>query len=94
MSTFDFPHQYVMLTLNDRLLLALDPGAFVDAATIGTPLASGADGTIAGTVLTSAGSDFAARGVDDGQNVLAMLARRQLRHHAAVRTMHVVLRGD
>jgi hypothetical protein len=59
-----------MLTLNDRLLLALDPSAFADAATIGTPLASGADGAIAGTVLTSASSDFAARGVDDGHVIV------------------------
>ena len=78
-----------MLTLNDRLLLSLDPSAFADAATIGTQLASGSDGAIAGTVLTSASSDFAARGVDDGHVIVVAGKALDVDQRTAATTLDV-----
>lgn len=55
-----------MPVVNDRDLLAVEPSVFVDGQAAGTALLSGADGVVAGTSLSSAGSDFEAAGIDAG----------------------------
>jgi len=58
------------MLINDVSLLRLDPRVFLDAAGQADVIIDGADGVVSGTTLSSAGSDFAARGVDAGHVVV------------------------
>ena len=59
-----------MVFTTDRDLLIHEPSIFVDASSIATSLLSAADGTVSGTRLTSAGSDFQAAGIDLGHVIV------------------------
>ena len=59
-----------MVLTTDRDLLIHEPSVFVDASSIATSLLSAADGTVTGTRLTSAGSDFQAAGIDAGHVIV------------------------
>lgn len=59
-----------MVLTTDRDLLIHEPSVFVDASSIATSLLSAADGTVSGTRLTSAGSDFQAAGIDAGHVIV------------------------
>lgn len=59
-----------MLLTTDRDLLIHEPSVFVDASSIATSLLSAADGSVTGTRLTSAGSDFQAAGIDIGHVIV------------------------
>jgi hypothetical protein len=55
-----------MSLIVDRDLLVLESSLFVDAAGVGTVLASGADGAMSGTSLLSVAVSFGALGVTEG----------------------------
>ena len=59
-----------MLLTTDRDLLIHEPSVFVDASSIATSLLSASDGTVSGTRLTSASSDFQAAGIDAGHVIV------------------------
>lgn len=59
-----------MVLTTDRDILIHEPSVFVDASSIATSLLSAADGTVSGTRLTSAGSDFQAAGIDAGHVIV------------------------
>ena len=59
-----------MVLTTDRDLLIHEPSVFVDASSIATSLLSAADGTVSGTRLISAGSDFQAAGIDAGHVII------------------------
>ncbi len=54
----------------DRDLLVLEPNLWRDLAFAGQRVVTGADGVLAGTTLTSAGSDFLTAGAEAGQVAL------------------------
>ena len=55
-----------MSLITDIELIRIEPSIFIDAPNAATTLLSAADGAVSGTTLTSAGSDFAAAGIDAG----------------------------
>jgi hypothetical protein len=57
--------------ITDIDLLRLEPALFTQAAGQDTLLLSAGDGVISGSTLSSAGSDFAAAGIDEGHVILA-----------------------
>ncbi len=59
-----------MVLTTDRDLLIHEPSVFLDASGIATSLLSAADGTVSGTRLTSASSDFQAAGIDAGNVIV------------------------
>lgn len=59
-----------MAQASDRDLLALEPNVFRDVVFQSQTLATGVDGVIAGTTLTSVTADFAAAGVGAGSVVV------------------------
>ena len=60
----------MMVLTTDRDLLIHEPSVFLDAGGIATSLLSAADGTVSGTRLTSASSDFQAAGIDAGNVIV------------------------
>ncbi|MGI9014984.1 MAG: hypothetical protein ACR2GY_12145 [Phycisphaerales bacterium] len=58
------------MLINDVDLLRLDPSLFTAAASLATVLASGSDGAVAATALSSASSDFATLSIDDGHVIV------------------------
>lgn len=53
----------------DRDLLVLEPSLFQDVAYLGQTLVSGTDGSLSGTELFSASSNFEAAGIEGGHVV-------------------------
>ncbi len=60
----------MMVLTTDRDLLIHEPSVFIDASSIATSLLSAADGSVTGTRLTSASSDFQAAGIDAGHVIV------------------------
>ncbi len=59
-----------MALTTDRDLLIREPSVFLDASSVATSLLSAADGSVTGTRLNSASSDFQAAGIDAGHVIV------------------------